>query len=266
MNDRSPCFEKPPVVETAIGVQFAALPGFTQVHFGKYHCVVSERFPVAEDQPRLQRLSETFPRQPRIQGIRFESAGLPDRVFYRDRIDGSQLIQLQPDRFGFNWCKSVTEEHYPSFGVNSGTFLREYEGFVAFCRDNGLGEVRPDIVEVIYVNHIFPLAEETAQDLFDRVFSASIARHFDSYLPAPASTSLNRVFEPDGQRGRLYAEASVAMHKERGEFLAFQMVARVRATGDSIADDIVVAHDWIVNGFVSLTSPEMRSKRWKQIR
>jgi uncharacterized protein (TIGR04255 family) len=258
MSSVSPKFENPPVVETAIGIQFSELADFKQSHFGWFHREIVDEYPYSEDQARLLRLSEVFPRSFRRHGIQLKQMSSPDRVLYRDNPnDPTKLVQVQPDRFGFNWRRSSDKAPYPSFVTNLAECLSKYARFSQFCESQGLGPV-------VYVNHIFPDANESAQALFGDIFFHQQPVLFDDFLPTAETTTFNRMFELGGSHGRLYAEASVALHSERGDFISLRMIARVVCGDAGVEADIQSAHDWIVNGFVSLTNPQIRRDRWKQ--
>lgn len=261
-----PKFDSPPVVETALGIQFVELPGFNTTHFGLFHEEIRDRYAVAVDQPRLNPIIETFPKTARTPHFNIRTAPRPERVWFKDSLDGSRLVQLQPDRFGFNWRKADEEAQYPSYSVNSQLCLDEFRVFTAFCERHGW-EVQPDLCEVVYVNHIRPIEGESVIDLFATVFSGISWRTSDDWLPSPEVVTLNRVFEIPEQRGRLYAEAGLAIDKDNVSFINLRMIGRALHTSgipSDIEDTLQLAHDWVVNGFVSLTDASVRRERWGQ--
>ena len=131
--------------------------------------------------------------------------------------------------------------------------------------DNGLGQMKPNLCEVVYVNHVWPGPDESAFDLIAEIFTGLSWQHSTEWLPEPEAAALNRVYVIGENRGRLYAEASIAHQKERGEFVLLKMVARVlHRPDDSVESCLHLAHDWVVHGFVSLTDEKVRKERWKQ--
>lgn len=149
---KTPKFSNPPVVETVLGVQFPEIEGFRAVHFGLYWETLRDRYPELSDQPRLEPVRERFPRAPMIPGPRFELLQRmpPGRVWYT-ATSGSELIQLQPDRFLFNWRRRSPDEPYPSYETNSKTFFDEFDRFRQFCRAETYGahsrDLRSDVSE-----------------------------------------------------------------------------------------------------------------------
>ena len=262
-----PQFKNPPVVETALGIQFDELNSFTTTHFGLFFASIRDRYPFPKDQPRLSPIIEPFPHRPMMPEFKLQmlDARPVERVWYIDAEKGANLIQLQPDRFGFNWRKPNDDAPYPSYSKHSKRCLDEFGGFRDFCRNQGLGNVNPNLCEVVYVNHIFPLADNTAVSELETVFPGIEWRHSTNWLGSPEGVSLNRVYVIGKNRGRLYAEASIATHRERGDFILLKMVGRVLCGGmQDLADSLQLAHDWVVKGFESLTDPKIRKERWGQ--
>ncbi len=261
-----PKFDNPPVVETALGIQFPELPEFRSTHFGLFHQDIHDRYPVVEDQPRLDPIIETFPKAVRTPRFSVRTAPRPERMWFKESPNGSRLVQLQPDRFGFNWRKADEEAQYPNYSVNSQLCLDEFRVFTDFCEQRSWA-VQPDLCEVVYVNQIWPRQGELVIDLFATVFTGIGWGTSDDWLPSPELVTLNRVFEIPEQRGRLYAEAGLAIDKDNRPFINLRMIGRALHTSGNpsdIEDSLQLAHDWVVNGFVSLTDSTIRQERWGQ--
>jgi uncharacterized protein (TIGR04255 family) len=264
--DACPSFRDPPVVETALSIQFDELRNFRTTHFGMYHATVKDRFPVVEDKPRIEPVIESFPRVPRVPALRIAPAGGgPDRVWFIEPADGSMLLQLQPDRFVFNWCKKEGQE-YPRYESYRPRLLKEFEQFSNFAAGQELGEVKPNLCEVTYVNRIDPIENETPTDCFAMVFTGIDWKSSDGWLPQPPDVvTLNRVFTIGEEKGRLYAEASIATDKAAGGFILLKITARViHKDGDDLQENMDLAHLWVVKSFVSLTEEHVRHERWGQ--
>lgn len=266
----TPHYMNPPVVETVIGVQFPELPGFRSAHFGLYWETIKDKgYAKTEDKPRLTEVSEPFPRRliPAEATLHLGSTSVPQRAWYTAASE-SELVQLQPDRFLFNWRKQEGEE-YPSYTENSKKFLKEFEGFLGFCRQERLDDPKPNLCEVTYVNHIFPVDDESAVDLFGKVFAGLRWQVADQFLPNPEGATFNRAYVIGEQKGRLYAEASVAYQsKEQKEFVFLKLTGRVNhPSGDcgKVAESLQLAHDWVVNGFASITEIEIQDSRWERM-
>lgn len=258
--------ENPPVVETAIGLQFEEILNFKTIHFGQYYETIADRFPLTSDQPRLEQITESFPnRKPGPGfGVRFENSISPHRVWYTDKENGSFLLQLQPDRFGFNWRRGEEASEYPSFSENCNKCLEEFSSFQGFCHEKDLGDLQLNLCEIVYVNKIWPNADDKSiTDLYAKVFAGLSFETFSPEFAQPEALSYNRTFPIERERGRLYAQTSVANDEKRGDYILWKMVARVLfKEGDEVKDALQLAHEWVVRAFTALTKPELRKDRW----
>jgi uncharacterized protein (TIGR04255 family) len=264
--DVGPSFRNPPVVETALSIQFDELRGFRTTHFGEYYLTVKDKFPIVVDQPRIEPVIESFPAMRRMPVLRIAPAGAQTgRVWFRDAVDGSMMLQLQPDRFAFNWCRTDGEE-YPRYATNQPKLFEEFDRFCEFATRQELGDVKPNLCEATYVNHIRPIENESATECFSAVFAGINWQSSDGWLPQPPDVAaLNRVYTIGEQKGRLYAEAGIATDKEKGEFVGLKITARViHIDGDDLRENLDLAHRWVVKSFVSLTEEQARSERWEQ--
>jgi len=270
----NPTYAKPPMVETVIGVQFPEISGFRAAHFGLYWDTIRKDFPTATDQPRLEPNRERFPRLPAIPVPRFQimQRTPADRVWFTAE-SAAELIQLQPDRFLFNWRRRGRNGEYPTYKSNSETFFKEFARFREFCIAQKLDEPVPELCEVTYVNHIEPEEDESAIDLAGKVFSGLRWKTSEGFLPTPESLTFNRAFviaHNEKPIGRLYAEASIAMRRQGPgprEFVLFNLTARVIHRADEwqeLADSVQHAHDWVVRGFADLTDPQIQKERWER--
>src|SRR5262245_52630166 len=110
-----PEFERPPIDEVAIGVQFEALQQYHVAHAGLFWSRIRNRYPFAEDQPPLAPQVESPDPQPARQGITIQPGLTIVRNWFLDDKK-TQLIQLQRDRFIRNWRQLQGDETYPRFG------------------------------------------------------------------------------------------------------------------------------------------------------
>ncbi len=264
---RLPKFNKPPVVETVLGVQFPEIAAFTNVHFGLFWVMIRERFPrPPQDQPRIAWVDESFPYRPVPSGLNLRLSGSsPQRVWYKSKSE-SELIQLQPDRFHFNWRLGKGED-YPSFEANRERFLAEYEGFESFCSDQRLEQPKPCLAEVTYVNHLVPRDDESAVSLLQDALVGVEFQSMNAPLGVPERATFNRVFPIGDSKGRLYVEANLAQQRDRTEFVLLKLTSRVSLPEDgslSFADGLTMAHDWLVAGFAAVARPEIQQERWER--
>ncbi|VTU00669.1 Uncharacterized protein OS=Singulisphaera acidiphila (strain ATCC BAA-1392 / DSM 18658 / VKM B-2454 / MOB10) GN=Sinac_4195 PE=4 SV=1 [Gemmataceae bacterium] len=134
------------------------LPRMASSHYGAFWqtCLPPAEWTEATDAPPLPEQFESFEDPPTWVFpqvlLKFGPAG-PGRAQIRS-ADGERIIQLQPNRFIYNWQRRSGE--YPSYeGVYRGfeTYFSQFEEFV---RGRNLGSILPNQWEINYVNRIDP--------------------------------------------------------------------------------------------------------------
>ncbi len=168
-----PDFSNPPVAETVLSVQFDRLSAFRTAHFGIYWGEVRDRFPTTEEHVELPSMIELPPRQPSpAVDIRFQALEAPPPPrFWLIGEGGTELIQVQRDRFIKNWRKTGEGDQYPRYEWGRGRFDHDFSDFKAFVTRNQLGSIRVNQCEVTYINHIVAgEGWETHADV-DKVFT-----------------------------------------------------------------------------------------------
>ncbi len=153
-----PDFERPPLTEVVLGVQFEPLPGFGSIHAGLFWERICERFPQVRERPPLPAVIErSGGRSSRALKVQWQVVDepLPTRYwFLNDK--GDQLIQLQPDRFLYNWRKRNGQDADPRYESIRSSFESELGRFRSFLAEEQIPQPVPNQCEVTYVNHIFP--------------------------------------------------------------------------------------------------------------
>src|SRR5271166_4589281 len=149
-----PEYEKPPVVEVAISLQFAPLERMRTSHAGILWGGLRREFPRIEEYPPLDPVFESFATPAPQTTLRSESFGAqapPLRVwFMNDAKD--QLIQLQRDRLVVNWRQGAGS--YPRFHQIIRHFHTALSEFRRLVKTEALGEITPNQCEITYVNHM----------------------------------------------------------------------------------------------------------------
>ena len=151
-----PDFGRPPINEVVLSVQFEPLDPLLTHHLGMFWETIRERYPRAEVHPPIEsafeRLGSPVVRPPGIQ-IEFAQPPLFPRLWLLNQT-GTELIQVQQDRFVHNWRKIVGDEPYPRYEHIREQFKSELVAFADFTRSHGFGDVKPNQCEVTYINHI----------------------------------------------------------------------------------------------------------------
>lgn len=149
-----PKFRNPPLVERAITVVFEKIDGFSLGDFGLFWDIIRDEFPVSEAVAAtpvdLERFDIFTPVQPLVELIPADA--LP-RGYFRNS-DAGELLQVQADRFTFNWLKTGSDHCYPHSEVTFARFWAFYAQFEAFLRSRELGGIKIIQCELTNVNAI----------------------------------------------------------------------------------------------------------------
>lgn len=264
-----PDFERPPVNEVVLSIQFANLPAFKNVHAGLLWEQFSERYPNVEERPTLDPVFETFgvpPKSvllPQVQLL----AQLPAIRYWFVSKDETELLQVQQDRLVHNWRKRNPHDGYPRYEPLKERFRAEVEEFRQFLTTKNLGEIVPNQCEVAYINliSIEGVLDPWAQ--FDRIFTVWSEKYSDDFLVRAENTRFDvRFVLGEGEPwGRLHISAQPAIYKPNS-----QPVVRLTLTarGTPASENISSAFDWldqgrdaVVRAFASMTTEDMH-KYW----
>ena len=156
-----PDYERPPVDEVVLGVQYLPIPGFSQAHAGLYWRTVQSAYPKIEDHPRIdaaiERLSGPAPAAPAIPGLplglQIQFGGAPNSIrSWLISDDETWVLQIQNDCFLHNWRKK--EGEYPHFDRVQERFTKSLAGFADFLRAEGLPAPQIQQFEVSYINWV----------------------------------------------------------------------------------------------------------------
>lgn len=263
---QSVSFERPPVIETLCSVQFAPIPGFDLAHFGLFWGEIRDEYPRQEIKPALAPAVEDFPLPAGERGPRLEISSEPSARVWFVTSARTELVQLQRDRFTRNWRKTAATDIYPRYEQLRPRFERDWRRFLDFLKREGLSA--PDITqcEVTYINHI----ELGAGSFGDPspVLRIIAQPGETEFLPRPEMVMVNVTYSMPEARGRLHvaAQPGIRLHDQR-EILQLTLTARGKPTSsdyDALIDWLDEGHDWIVKGFVDITTAKMQETVWRR--
>lgn len=261
--------KSPPVVDIALVVQFAQIPGLTMAHAGVFwknfldpsYSVVRAAMPVPDS-------FETFNTgwtPPQFQ-FQFNPNEAPEtRAQIVDQIN-DRIVQIQNNRLIYSWRKSNTA--YPSFQQLCSEFRRILGLFQAFLQQHQLDRLLPNQWEVWYTDHI-PKGRlwQTPAD-FHSVFPGI----FPEPSPSPGlpleSQAVERRYEIESKRGRVHLWARPDTIMPGVEAISLRWVARGTIPAGATADDSILAglqigHEAIGRVFVEVVSDKALSD-WKE--
>ena len=273
----TPHFKNPPVVETVLGVQFAPLKNMRVTHYGlllphlrSVFSAPKEQLGSVSEQPPLDPVIEGFDGAPSpIPTIQWTvGAGFPfPRCWYASE-DDQFLVQVQPDRFIFNWRQPDPAGEYPRYRTVLARFLKVHTTFLRFVENESLGDVRPNQCEVTYVNHIdLPDGQNMAETLDKTLMGWKLATS-DGWLTGAEHGEFAASYVMRQKRGRLHVRAQRAVRRADGrEIIHLSLTARgapPTPDAEGVREWLDLGHECVVRGFASLTSPELH-KKWGRI-
>lgn len=269
----TPSYERPPVTEVALAIYFSPLLAVPSARMGKLWERWKDRYPQTQDQPPMPPVApETFPSPPAGMAFQFMGSFPGTRTWFISE-NGDHLIQVQHDRLVLNWRRTSVDDPYPRYETLRPAFVNVAEEFLSFVAKEELGQVIISQAEVTYVNPI-PIAELGPNRELSRLIAPWSSKYSDGFLPMTEDVRLGlrfRIPEPKGEDpvGRLYVEGNLAIHQSPGmseinEVYMLQLFARGKPLGDDGLPGALafmdLGHDWVVNGFTSLTTEQMHEK------
>lgn len=139
MTTKTPTFEKPPIVEFVLGIQFDALVGLSTAHYGQFWDILGrDDWTGPRDQTPIQETFERFDRKPIAGELKLQietTPPMPRLTLISTREDRDRLVQFQPTRLHLNWRPVIKaaeqKSSYPSYKA----MIVEFEETVAKLRE-----------------------------------------------------------------------------------------------------------------------------------
>jgi len=255
-------FERPPVIEVVCGVLFGNLLKLRTAHVGAFWERVRAEFPEVVEAPPMLPVVEGSEGP---SGIQVEFVPIPPLPrTWLIAADDESLIQIQRDRFAFNWRrKSPDDGPYPSYDHVIVEFEKRYAQFESFLSKENIGEVALRQFELTYSNSIsvaeIPSGEEV---LSDHIRDSSRAR----FLPKAESFEWRTSYALPDTNGRLHVQAVSGRDLSSGEpLIRLDLTARGINQDTNMRVWFDLAHEWIVNGFADITTEAMQRQVWRRI-
>lgn len=265
-----PEFDRPPVTEVVLSLQFAELRNYRSVHAGLLwsrfrragFTDFSEHSPI---EPRFETFGPPETPQPKLKIVARDEMPAP-RVWFVKK-GGNELVQVQADRFIRNWRKVGTGESYPRYEYIRQQFFKELSDVQSFFDKERLGEIQPNQCEVTYVNLIsFKGQVWSNPETAFRALSGVKSNTDDpnARLPELENAQYSARYILTSERaepiGRLFVSLQPAISSEDGRVLRLELTAR----GAPITPDLGGAgqffdlgRDAVVRGFTAITTREM---------
>jgi uncharacterized protein (TIGR04255 family) len=256
-----PAYDKPPVIEVVCGIEFNALEKFKAPYLGLFWHQLRDRFTTCEHAPPLGAF--TLPKDDI--GIQFPP--LP-RVWLINELQ-NKLIQLQNDRFLFNWRRMTPDEPYPHYDEIIQEFRENLRLFQDFVQTESLGSISLIENELSYINHI-PIGDgwNSLSEIGEIFPDLSWSQNEERFLPKPENWNWRTAFKLPNDRGQLLIRLHSASRKvDQAKLLILEVKAKgliESNVGDSTWEWFNIAHEWIVRGFTDLTGSDIQQNQWQR--
>lgn len=251
-----PAYNNPPVNEVVCGISFTKIKQFKSHHIGLFWQKIKDEFPLVEHAIRLD-----------VNPMQFDFKEYLPRVWFV-RNEQNRLIQLQDNKFYFNWRRMQEDEAYPRYENIIEDFKKYLSVFEKFLEKENLGSVNPERCELTYINHI--LKGEGWESAIDvkSIFRDLCWNTETRFLPPPMNVGGQAVFQLPDNKGRLELILQQANRKSDKRPM---FVLQNKATGlgedknmGAVWEWFSVAHEWIVYGFTDLTTESIQMDVWQR--
>lgn len=261
-------FARPPLVEVALTVQFDGEAMDDAALLNGFWPRIRNRYPRLVMQPPLAPLREDFGPSPPGLSIQLIGPGAGTRYWFLTE-DQAELVQVQRDRFAFNWRKEtapgVEVGEYPRYPYVRERFAELFAEF-----EEAAGQARSGFrinwCEIAYINQIPAASERGHRPL------ASILRLVQNVplngLPNPEDSALvqrHLLLRDDRPFGRFYINANSAFKLPALEpIYILNLTVRGMPSdgpeGDGVLAFMDVGRDLIVNAFRDATTEAMHAE------
>ena len=252
-----------------MSVQFEPIEQMRTPQIGFLWAEFRDRFPVTQEHPPVDPVIERFgiarTGAPEVRLQMLESPPLP-RVWFVTPT-GTELIQVQNDRFIHNWRKVREGDKYPRYEPIRDTFHSELQTFQATLAREQSGTMAINQCEITYVNHIVAGDGWKIHGDIGNVLTVCRAEYSDNNLREPEDVrmAVRYVLRDDQNEpvGRLHVSVQPVFRRSDNQpMLVVTLTARSRPSGEQLDDAIRCLNfgrDAIVRSFASITTPEMHA-------
>jgi uncharacterized protein (TIGR04255 family) len=252
MADNKNRFQNPPLNEVVFHVAFPELDPFGQPHIGLFWNEIRDDFPTIKAVPRVGLVPKSF-----------LGDALPDNRVWLLHRSGNQILQIQDDRFLFNWRKTGDNDAYPGFDALYPIFKDYLARFFDFLDGEELKRPTITSFELHYVNHIYEGVWKDWRDV------GSIFPFISWQLAIPELSNVKSLRFSAGcsmpEEGELHLNVDTRTHSQtRQPLLNFE----IKFTGvnkslslDSLDAVFASAHEHIGRAFRQLTT-EKAQEHW----
>ena len=259
-------FARPPVEEVVLSVLFKPLDRFLAPHLGEIwqefkksgfmHTTVQGPVP-----PTIESFSDQIP-EPHVQ-----ISNVPDfhRILFIHE-SGNQILQVQQDRFTFNWRRIEEGQKYPGFSTIFASFEDFYTRFRENLKNQEIGEITPLQYELSYTNQlIHGDGWDTLGDM-GKIYQFFVdSQQSDSFWSGAESVILRASFSVPDLHGRLHFAISnrVKLPEQRQ---TLQTDFTVRGFPENTKSEMITwfksAREHILEKFAGMFTEDIQTQVW----
>lgn len=258
-----PKYKKPPLVEVAFSVQFKEISKLKTPHIGiLWEMLGKNNFPEIDDKPPLGKIN-TPP------SIFLDTNGSFSTRVWFSNSEQSCLLQIQNDRFCYNWRKKIEEESldnsldYPHYEKNLDSFFSYFSIFQEFIEKNNLGSIEPNMAELTYVNQV--LYNNISE--VNGVFKDFNWPKTERFLSEPEGFNHFVAFniKDNLSKARVVINSTQRPYDGKSVFgIQLSTSGQLQAIDhNEIKNWYNTSHNWIVNAFTDLVTEEAQ-KKWER--
>jgi uncharacterized protein (TIGR04255 family) len=263
-----PRFDRPPVIETVLGVHFRPLEKFTSAHQGLlWDRYFRARFPKLEERPPIQEVRELFGEERlSVPMIQWQVSDQPPALrLWAASENGQNVVQIQKNGLFANWLRTGEGVAYWPYSERRREFSEQLRQVEQFFREEAIGPLEPTTWSVTYVNHVDYEGFRKVGPAVAATLTFWTNQSSDNWLPEPDKVALDFTFPIPDNAGRLNVNLTTAVVlSDKRHVLRLELTARGQLKTNDVASALAgidLGHVWIVRGFASLTRPEMH-KEW----
>ena len=248
-------YDNPPINEIVCGIRFNPIEPLQSGHLGIFWQKIRHDFPKTEDQNLIAPIS-----QDDIGKI--DKPPLP-RVWFIHRND-NELVQVQRNRFHYNWREREEGDAYPGYEIVINNFIIYLTLFQEFLIEENLGTLTIKDYELTYID-IIPQGQgwENLGDL-EKVFPNLLTLTRQGILSANVRViNWQTILELPNGLGQLSIAIRSGQRKTNNQqLLHIETKALGKGQSESIHAWFDVAHTSITELFSNLVSFEIQKKFW----
>ena len=258
-------FARPPVEEVVLSVLFNPLDRLLAPHLGEiWQEFKKNGFAHIVEQPPVAPAVEMPVSD---QGAQLHFSNVPDlaRIWFIHKTE-TQIIQVQRDRFMFNWRKTEAHPVYPGFTAICEKFEDFYSRFGKVIKNMQIGEVTPLQYELTHINQLRHGESWNTLDDIGKIytlFSHSSQTH--SFWSGMESVNFQASFPVADLHGRLHVSMGNGI-KMPEQTHTLQTDFTVRGFPENAEDTMITwfkpARDKIRERFTEMFTEDIQIKEW----